>query len=104
MNLLFIQNENGTQEVAEVAAVQTEAVAEEAATTEQPAAEVAEATPEDKPAILVNVWSAYTCEFTESTGGKGKAVKRCYDLTFRDWYWDAFKKSEAGELPEGQRL
>jgi preprotein translocase subunit YajC len=42
MNLLFIQNENGTQEVAEVAAVQTEAVAEVAATTEQPAAEVAE--------------------------------------------------------------
>ena len=42
MNLLFIQNENGTQEVAEVAAVQTETVAEVAATTEQPAAEVAE--------------------------------------------------------------
>jgi hypothetical protein len=25
-------------------------------------------------------------------------------LTFRDWYWDAFAKSAAGELPEGQRL
>jgi preprotein translocase subunit YajC len=42
MNLLFIQNENGTQEVAEVAAVQTEAVAEVAATTEQPVEAVAE--------------------------------------------------------------
>lgn len=68
------------------------------------AAEEALATAEDKPAILVNIWNAYTCQFTESTGGKGKVVKRCYDLTFRDWYWDAFKKSEAGELPEGQRL
>ena len=79
-------------------------ITERTGTKQKRAAEVAEATPEDKPAILVNVWSAYTCEFTESTGGKGKAVKRCYDLTFRDWYWDAFKKSEAGELPEGQRL
>ena len=48
MNLLFIQNEDGTQEVAQVAAAQAEAVAEVATTTEQSAevavdAEVAEA-------------------------------------------------------------
>ncbi|MBR2351639.1 MAG: calcineurin-like phosphoesterase C-terminal domain-containing protein [Alistipes sp.] len=66
--------------------------------------EVAEATSEDKPAVLVNFWGAYTCKFTESTGGKGKTTKRCFDLNFRDWYWDAFAKSEAGELPVGQRL
>lgn len=66
--------------------------------------EVAEATPEDKPAILVNIWNAYTCEFTESTGGKGKTVKRCFDLNFRDWYWATYAKSEAGELPHGERL
>ena len=37
MNLLFIQNEDGTQEVAQVAAVETEAAAEVTTTTEQPA-------------------------------------------------------------------
>ncbi len=42
MNLLFIQNEDGTQEVAQVAAAQTEAVAEVATTTEQPVEAVAE--------------------------------------------------------------
>lgn len=61
-------------------------------------------TPEDKPAVLVNFWGAYTCKFTESTGGKGKATKRCFDLNYRDWYWDAYAKSEAGEIPEGRRL
>ena len=61
-------------------------------------------TPEDKPAVLVNFWGAYTCNFTESTGGKGKATKRCFDLNYRDWYWDAYAKSEAGEIPEGRRL
>ena len=61
-------------------------------------------TPEDKPAVLVNFWGAYTCKFTESTGGKGKSTKRCFDLNYRDWYWDAYAKSEAGEIPEGRRL
>lgn len=79
-------------------------ITERTGTKQKRATEEAEITPEDKPAILVNVWGAYTCQFTESTGGKGKSVKRCYDLTFRDWYWDAFAKSAAGELPEGQRL
>ena len=79
-------------------------ITERTGTKQKRSTEEAEATPQDKPAILVNIWSAYTCKFTESTGGKGKSVKRCYDLTFRDWYWDAYKKSEAGELPEGQRL
>ena len=37
MNLLFIQNEDGTQEVAQVAPVETEAAAEVVTTTEQPA-------------------------------------------------------------------
>ncbi|MBE6211866.1 MAG: hypothetical protein E7129_01840 [Rikenellaceae bacterium] len=66
--------------------------------------ETVEITADEKPAVLVNVWGAYTCKFTESTGGKGKTVKRCFDLNFRDWYWDTYAKSEAGELPEGQRL
>ena len=61
-------------------------------------------TPEDKPAVLVNFWGAYTCKFTESTGGKGKSTKRCFDLNYRDWYWDAYAKSEAGVIPEGRRL
>jgi hypothetical protein len=68
------------------------------------ALEVETATPEDKPAILVNVWGAYTCRFTESTGGKGKSRKRLYDLKYRDWYWPMLERSEAGELPHGQRL
>ncbi len=79
-------------------------ITERTGTKQKRVQEVAEATPADKPAVLVNVWSAYTCKFTESTGGKGKTVKRCFDLTYRDWYWDAYAKSEAGELPEGQRL
>ena len=66
--------------------------------------EVAAMKPEDKPSVLVNIWGAYTCKFTESTGGKGKATKRCFDLNYRDWYWDTYAKSEAGEIPEGQRL
>ncbi len=63
-----------------------------------------EAAPDDKPAIIVNVWGAYTCKFTESSGGKGKSAKRCFDLQFRDWYWETYRRSEAGELPEGERL
>lgn len=66
--------------------------------------EVVEITENEKPAVLVNFWGAYTCKFTESTGGKGKTTKRCFDLHFRDWYWATYAKSEAGELPEGQRL
>ncbi len=62
------------------------------------------ATAEDKPAILVNIWGAYSCEFTESTGGKGEVKNRCYDLKFRDWYWPVLEKSEAGEMPKGERL
>ena len=79
-------------------------ITERTGTKQTRAAEVAEATPEDKPAVLVNIWGAYSCKFTESTGGKGKATKRCFDLNFRDWYWDAYAKSEADEIPEGSRL
>lgn len=79
-------------------------ITERTGTKRTRSAEAAEATPEDKPAVLVNFWGAYTCKFTESTGGKGKAVKRCYDLNFRDWYWNAYAKSQAEELPVGQRL
>lgn len=57
-----------------------------------------------KPAILVNVWGAYTCSFTESTGGKGEVTKDCYDLEYRDWYWETYEKSLNGEIPEGQML
>lgn len=63
-----------------------------------------EATADDKPAILVNIMGAHTCEFIEATGGKGKVVRRCYDLKFRDWYWPTYRKSEAGEMPKGERL
>ena len=58
----------------------------------------------DKPAILVNVWGAYTCQFTESTGGKGKVRKKLYDLKYRDWYWQTLARSESGELSTGERL
>lgn len=64
-------------------------------------AEVAET---DKPAILVNIWSAHSCKFTESTGGRGTVKRRFYDLNFRDWYWPTLAKSEAGEIPHGERL
>ena len=66
--------------------------------------EMADITANDRPAVMLNAWGAYTCEFTESTGGKGETSKNCFDLYFRDWYWDACAKSAAGELPEGQRL
>ena len=66
--------------------------------------ETVEITSDERPAVLVNFWGAYSCKFTESTGGKGKTTKRCFDLNFRDWYWATYAKSEAGELPEGQRL
>ena len=79
-------------------------ITERTGTKSKLADEVKEATAEDKPAVLVNFWGAYTCTFKESTGGKGKATKRCFDLNFRDWYWDAYAKSEAGEIPEGRRL
>ena len=79
-------------------------ITERTGTKSKRADEAKEATPEDKPAVLVNFWNAYTCKFTESTGGQGKTVKRCFDLNFRDWYWDAYAKSEAGEMPKGRRL
>ena len=79
-------------------------ITERTGSKQKRSAEIAEMKPEDKPSVLVNFWGAYTCEFTESTGGKGKATKRCFDLNYRDWYWDAYAKSEAGEIPEGQRL
>ena len=79
-------------------------ITERTGTKQKRETEAAEITPEDKPAILVNIWGAYTCKFTESTGGKGKSEKRCFDLNYRDWYWATYAKSEAGELPVGQRL
>ena len=67
-------------------------------------AEASAATSEDKPAILVNIWGAYTCKFTESTGGKGKVRKTLYDLKYRDWYWPTLEKSLAGEITEPAQL
>ena len=55
-------------------------------------------------AVLVNVFGAYECSFTESTGGKGKATNKVYDLNFRDWHWAEFEKNMNGEAPEGHRL
>ena len=66
--------------------------------------EEAAASAEDKPAILVNIWGAYRCTFTESTGGKGKSRNRLYDLKYRDWYWPMLERSNAGEFPHGIRL
>ena len=62
------------------------------------------AKPEDKPAILVNIWGAYRCTFTESTGGKGRARNRLYDLKYRDWYWPQLARSLAGELPDEEKM
>jgi preprotein translocase subunit YajC len=53
MNLLFIQNENGTQEVAEVAAAETQVVE---TVTEQPAAEAATEVAAEAPTQGAN-WS-----------------------------------------------
>ena len=66
--------------------------------------EQAAASAGDRPAILVNIWGAHTCEFTESTGGKGTVKNRCFDLQYRDWYWPLYERSENGELPRGERL
>ena len=79
-------------------------ITERTGTKSSYSAEKAEATSEDRPAVIVNFWGASTCIFTESTGGKGKAARIVYDLSFRDWYWPTYAKSEAGELPVGQRL
>lgn len=57
-----------------------------------------------RPAILVTIWNAYSCKFTESSGGKGEVTKGGYDLTYRDWYWSTYEKSLNGEIPEGQTL
>ena len=58
----------------------------------------------DKPAIIVNIWGAYTCTFTESTGGTGNVDNRCYDLAYRDWYWDYYERSLNEEFEYGDRL
>lgn len=68
------------------------------------ATEQSAAKEDDRPAILVNVWGAYKCEFTESTGGRGKSRNRLYDLQYRDWYWPQLERSLAGEVPEEARL
>ena len=68
------------------------------------AAELNEASHKDKGAILVNIWNAYTCTFTESTGGTGIVTQRLFDPAFRDWYWDTLNKSFNEELPVGYRL
>ena len=57
-----------------------------------------------RPAILVNIWNAYSCQFVESTGGKGEVTKGCYDLEFRDWYWPMYEKSCNNELERGYKL
>ena len=55
-------------------------------------------------AVLVNVFGAYECKFTESTGGTGRATNKVYDLNFRDWHWAEFEKNMNGEAPEGHRV
>lgn len=66
--------------------------------------DLVKAHPRNEPAVIVNIFGAHECEFTESTGGKGKATNRVYDLNFRDWYWKEFDKSMNGEAPVGHRL
>ena len=66
--------------------------------------DLVKAHPKNEAAVLVNVFGAYECKFTESTGGKGKASSKVYDLNFRDWYWSEFDKSMNGEAPVGHRL
>ena len=58
----------------------------------------------DRPAIIVNVWSAYSIEFFESTGGQGEVKKGVYDLNYRDWYWNYYERSLNNEFPEGETL
>jgi hypothetical protein len=62
------------------------------------------ASPKNEPAVLVNVFGAYECQFSESTGGVGKATDKVYDLNFRDWYWSEFDRSMNGEALVGHRL
>ena len=66
--------------------------------------DLVKAHPKNKAAVVVNVFGAYKCEFSESTGGKGKATGNIYDLNFRDWYWAEFDRSMNFEAPEGHRL
>lgn len=66
--------------------------------------DLVKAHPKNEPAVLVNVFGAYECKFSESTGGKGKASSKVYDLNFRDWYWSEFDRSMNGEAPVGHRL
>jgi hypothetical protein len=66
--------------------------------------DIAKASPKNAAAVVVNVIGAHECTFTESTGGKGKATNKVYDLNFRDWYWSEFDKSMNGEAPVGFRL
>ncbi len=66
--------------------------------------DLVKAHPKNKAAIIVNVFGAYKCEFTESTGGKGKSTCNIYDLNFRDWHWREFERSMNFEAPKGHRL
>ena len=58
----------------------------------------------DKPAIIVNIWDAYTISFKESTGGEGVVKKNVYDLNYRDWYWNYYERSLNNEFPAGETL
>ncbi len=66
--------------------------------------DLVKAHPKNKAAIIVNIFGAYECEFTESTGGQGSATDKVYDLNFRDWYWSEFDRSMNFEAPVGHRL
>jgi hypothetical protein len=66
--------------------------------------DLVKASTKNEPAVLVNIFGAYECKFTESTGGKGRATDKVYDLNFRDWHWSEFDKSMNGEAPVGHRL
>lgn len=53
-----------------------------------------------KSAVMVNVWGAVTCTFTESTGGAGTSVNDLYDPGHRTWFIQAY---DAGSVPVGQQ-
>lgn len=66
--------------------------------------DLVKAHPKNKAAIMVNIFGAYECEFSESSGGYGTATNKVYDLNFRDWYWAEFDRSMNFEAPKGHRL
>ena len=52
----------------------------------------------DRPAILINWWGAARLEFT---GEGSSSLPGIYDLTYRDWYWQALKTGGIGKNADG---